>query len=648
MRSRQFWLAGLAAGVLAWGAAATVPALRLADNWLGDLARIFLAPTPPDLTDIVIVAITEDTLATLPYRSPVNRNLLADIVEKATAARAAGLAIDILFDQPTEESADGRLREALVGAARVMPVVLAYAMREDKMTDAQIDYLYAFANGLERGVINLPEDPDDGIVRWRQVRRLDPSGNVVPGFAAALADQRISSVDEAAPYVTPLAYSRAGAGAPAEIVSYPAHAVAVVPDEWLAGKFLFVGADLPHVDRHRTPFSALSSGAGTVPGVVIHAHGFNQLRAGIEWTDLPGWTALALALATALAVAGAFGIQRGLTIRVSLSVGVVAIYAGAAALAAARGGLFMPLVAPALAAVLAGAIQGGREWTMERRRRAFIHNAFAKYLSPAVVKLLVDEPERLRLGGEERELSYVFTDLAGFTSFTERTKPEVLVEVLNSYLDNMCRIALEHEATIDKIVGDAVVAFFGAPIVQADHAQRSVRLALAYDGFAEGFRRQLKDRGLEIGVTRVGVHTGRAIVGNFGGSRFFNYTGHGDTVNTAARMESVNKHLGTRICVSGVTAARCLDIAFRPIGTLVLVGKTQGLDCLEPVNDEKPGYAPRADYITAFDRMAAGDSAAAALFAALAVRYPEDPLVVLHAKRLAQSQTGARLVMTDK
>ena len=645
--SRGIWLTGLIAATLAWLAASIFPALRLAENWLSDAGRISIAPAPDVPKDIVLVTITEETLATLPYRSPINRNLLADIVDKAVSARAAGLAIDILFDQPTEEAADLRLRASLQAAAQTMPVSLAYATGQDNLTSNQTAFLNAFTDGLPRGIVNLPEDADDGIVRWRQVGRAGAGGSVVPGLVSALAAGPESGAARAG--IAPLAYSRSAPGVVAEFVSYPAHALTVLPDDWLAQKYLLVGADLPHSDRHRTPFSAVTrSLASSVPGVAIHAHGLNQIRAGIELTESPWWAAPLLALVVAAAVAWAFGIERALVVRAAVSSMFVAAYAGASAVALARWGLFLPLVSPILAGALAGGMQGGREWVVERRRRAFIYDAFSRYLSPSVVKLLIDEPDRLRLGGEERVITYVFTDLAGFTSFTERNSPQVLVDTLNTYLDNMCRIALEHEATIDKIVGDAVVAFFGAPADQEDHAQRAVHLALAYDRFSEIFRAQMKARGLEIGVTRVGIHSGPAIVGNFGGNRFFNYTGHGDMVNTAARMESVNKHLGTRICISGVTAAQCKDVIFRPVGTLILVGKTQGLACFEPVSDETPGYAPLAEYRAAFDRMAANDPRAGDTFRELAARYPNDPLVALHATRLGRSETGARIVMTEK
>lgn len=647
-RYRETWLAGIAAAAVAWIAAAALPALRLAENWIADLGRIAIAPAPAPSSNIILVTITEDTLATLPYRSPVNRVLLAEIVEKVAAAGGVGLGLDILFDQPTENDADQRLYDTLRTVAKRIPLVVASASRDDALTKRQEEFLDAFTDGLVRGLVNLPADDDDGIIRWRLLGRSTRNGQPMSSFTAALADRLAPASAVASEGIVPLAYSRKKPGKPADFTSFPAHALKLIPNDWLTGKIVLVGADMPHFDRHRTPFSALGLHAGSMPGVTIHAHGLNQVLAGITLTEVPPWVGAPLALAAAVITAFVFGSRYALPVRLVVAGGGALGYVALTAWVLARWGLILPVMAPSLAILLAAAIEGGREWLRDRRQRAFVQDAFSRYLSPGLVNLLVQEPGRLRLGGEEREITYVFTDLAGFTGMTEKIQPEVFVEILNSYLDNMCRIALEHEATIDKIVGDAVVAFFNAPIAQPDHAERGVHLALAYDRFAESFRTEMRARGFDLGITRVGVNTGKATVGNFGGNRFFNYTGHGDPVNTAARLESVNKHLGTRICVGGVTASRCPGVTFRPIGNLVLKGKKQPIEAFEPVAGNAGDYASLTEYRGAFDSMATGDTRAQEAFAALATRYPKDPLVAFHHHRLAGGESGATVVMAEK
>ena len=143
--------------------------------------------------------------------------------------------------------------------------------------------------------------------------------------------------------------------------------------------------------------------------------------------------------------------------------------------------------------------------------------SLARYFSPNLVQHLVDSPDSLNLDGERRELTFVFTDLADFTPLVEALEPDVIVPLLNEYLDKMTKIIFRWNGTVNKIVGDAVHAMFGAPLEQADHAARAIGCAMEMDQFAESFRQQKKTENIPLGVTRIGVHTGLAMVGNFGG-----------------------------------------------------------------------------------------------------------------------------------
>ena len=153
-----------------------------------------------------------------------------------------------------------------------------------------------------------------------------------------------------------------------------------------------------------------------------------------------------------------------------------------------------------------------------------------------------------------REVAAIFTDITGFTSLVETAPPEMLGALLNEYVGGMTDVVFAHEGTVAKIIGDAIQILFNAPGDQPDYAARAVACAHDLDVWAEAFRERWKAKGVNFGVTRIGVHAGPALVGNFGGSRFFDYTAYGDTINTAARLEAANKHLGTRICVSAAVA----------------------------------------------------------------------------------------------
>ncbi|MDX1431766.1 MAG: adenylate/guanylate cyclase domain-containing protein, partial [Gammaproteobacteria bacterium] len=202
--------------------------------------------------------------------------------------------------------------------------------------------------------------------------------------------------------------------------------------------------------------------------------------------------------------------------------------------------------------------------------------------------------------------------------------------------------------TTEKIVGDAVHAIFGAPMEQEDHASRGVACAMEMDAFAEQFRKRKNDEGIAVGMTRIGVHSGPAIVGNFGGDLFFDYTAHGDAINTAARLEGVNKYLGTRICVSEEVVNQIPGFKGRPVGTLILKGKAGALKAYEPLDDEQAGSPSVRAYRDAFSTLEQGDPSANQRFAALVGEFGSDPLATFHLRRLLAGEHGVEIAFDDK
>ncbi len=277
-----------------------------------------------------------------------------------------------------------------------------------------------------------------------------------------------------------------------------------------------------------------------------------------------------------------------------------------------------------------------------RRRQAAAERAHAtlsRYFSPNLAARLAIDGDAIDLGGQRREVAALFTDIAGFTTLVESLDPTVLSELLNGYLSALTDVVFAHEGTVAKIIGDAIHVLFGAPGDQPDHNARAIDCALALDACAEDFRNRWARR-VKLGATRIGVHAGPAIVGNFGGGRFFDYTAYGDTINTAARLEGVNKQLGTRICVSVNVTEGAENFRGRPVGDLMLRGKTQALRAFEPMTAEAYAEPATAQYFEAFAKLEAGDPAAAGAFAALMGSRPEDRLVNYHLKRLLNGETG--------
>jgi adenylate cyclase len=271
------------------------------------------------------------------------------------------------------------------------------------------------------------------------------------------------------------------------------------------------------------------------------------------------------------------------------------------------------------------------------------HAALSRYFSPNLAQRLAIDADAVDLGGQRREVAALFTDLAGFTALVEALEPGVLTRLLNDYLAGMTEIVFAHEGTVAKIVGDALHVLFGAPGEQPDHAACAVACALELDTFAESFRERWRANGIRLGVTRIGVHAGPAIVGNFGGSRFFDYTAYGDTINVTARLESANKQLGTRICVSAAVAERVEGFCGRPVGDLVLRGRADPIRAFEPLSGETCGNSEAESYMQAFELLEVGDSGAVAAFAAHVGKHRNDQLASFHLRRLLNGAIGTRI-----
>lgn len=285
----------------------------------------------------------------------------------------------------------------------------------------------------------------------------------------------------------------------------------------------------------------------------------------------------------------------------------------------------------------ASALRDARARRAEAERA---HASLARYFSPSLVAALASDREAADLSGKRLEVTAMFTDITGFTALVETLAPTVLLETLNRYLSLMTDVVFDHEGTVAKVMGDGLYVLFGAPFDQPDHAARAVACALALDSAAEDFRMEVAKCGVALGATRIGVNSGPALVGDIGRGRFFDYTACGDTINVAARLEAANKSLGTRICVSGSTVDRIAGFRGRPIGDLVLRGRSSPLRAYEPLrlSDSEPGR-----YIAAFQRMVEGDANAVSAFAALVGEGGDDPIAGLHLRRLLNGERGSVL-----
>ena len=285
----------------------------------------------------------------------------------------------------------------------------------------------------------------------------------------------------------------------------------------------------------------------------------------------------------------------------------------------------------------------------EASSRRWIARAFQQYLSAELLEAIQRDPESLRLGGERREITFLFSDVAGFTSLSEQLEPERLVALLNRYLTAMTDIILAEGAKLDKYEGDGVLALFGAPVRAEDHALRAVRAALAMHAALPRVNRELVDLGLlpegRRLAMRVGLSSGPAIVGNFGSEQRFDYTAMGDTVNVGGRLEEANRWLSSRILVPETTRQACGEaVVFRRFGRARIRGKAEPIVLYEPLALEPASPEVKAvagAFGRAVNAFAASDFAAAeAAVAEVLAADPQDGPAQVLRERIEAARAG--------
>lgn len=613
------------------------------DNTANDL-RVAIQPAQPASKDIVVVALDEATLAQFPYRSPVDRGFLADLLVALQNKGAKVIGLDVILDQATEEAKDLKLAQVIRDLET--PLFVSYTLEENVVNEDQLAYMNAFVPPERRAAANLLTDPFDGTVRRIYpggLKKGEPLGFVYKALELAGKPAYTRQQVEIAWRARPDAESPA-------FPIYPAMGAAYLPDAWFKDKIVLVGAIVSMTDRHRTPLAVYADGDDAMmPGILVQAHGIAQYLEGRKPAKptLPTIVGFSLLFAGLGVVISLF--KRGVAFNMGLGAAIIVAYWVGAMYGYAAGILPMvPLVAPTLAFAVSLWMMDALIGKAERKQREFVQGAFSRYVSPAVVSQLVKDPSSVSISGVRREATFIFTDIAGFTTLSEILGSEQLSDVLNEYLDGACEIILKYEGTIDKFIGDAIMSIFNAPITQEDHAERAVKCALELDVYAEAFRKRQNEAGVPIGVTRIGVHCGVATIGNFGSHSRMDFTALGDTVNTAARTEGVNKYFGTRICCTDEVVKRCPNLFFRPIGDIILKGKTEAVTLYSPVSEADAKSDLAKAYAASYELLKLGTPDAADAVRALHKQYPDDPITAFHHARVEKGTVTNLVVMEDK
>jgi adenylate cyclase len=294
--------------------------------------------------------------------------------------------------------------------------------------------------------------------------------------------------------------------------------------------------------------------------------------------------------------------------------------------------VWLPGGAATAAVVIAFAAQGTASFLGEQARRREMRRTFALYVSPAVVDEIVAHPEKLGLAGDRRELTLLFTDLAGFTGISERLPPEEAARLLNRHLTEMTEVVLRHGGTVDKFIGDAVMAFWGAPLADPDQSAHALAAALEMQRKTASTRAEIQSQGGPELRMRIGLHRGECIVGNLGGSGRFAYTAVGDCVNLASRLEGINAIYGTGILLSG-NVAEALEgkVRLRPVDVVRAKGKTQPVALFTPCDDAML-IAKATPALEAYRRGEWGE--ALSRWERFAAEYPEDSIAKAFVGRL--------------
>jgi adenylate cyclase len=288
-----------------------------------------------------------------------------------------------------------------------------------------------------------------------------------------------------------------------------------------------------------------------------------------------------------------------------------------------------------LSVILGANVTAFAAFVRTRALKTSILQKFERYVPPEVVARLLRDPELLRLDGELREVTALITDVEGFSRMTENSDPRALVGVLDDYFDAVTELIIEHGGMVDKIVGDAVLAFFNIPAALPDHADAAIRCAKAIVAATESFRRRAGPAAIGFGRTRCGIESGTAIVGDVGGRRRLDYTAYGVVVNKAARFQEANKTLKSAICIGPVAAGMAEQkTALRPLGRIAVRGMQGECEVFEPWPDN---VAPpdRELYAEAVALRECEPERARQLFAELASRLRGDPVIGMWLERLS-------------
>ncbi len=606
--------------------------------------------------ELLVVEVDEKSINRL-GRWPWSRHTIARLVERLSEAEL--VAFDVVFSEPAE--GDTELAKAIQGAGNVLlgfflrreatektsPEAIdllsgSELLRVKKLSDklGLLEFPYAETNipllagaSLMQAPFNSEPDPD-GLYRRYTVAYLF-NGSIYPSMA--LQAYRLYRNTDLELEVSQKGIERARLGSYALPLSQGRFLLLNFPDlsrinrlsavelldkkVSLKGKVVFFGVtEIGIYDMRPTPLDP------STPGVYLHYTALSNLLKDDLIRDYSHLSYLATLLAPVLPLP-LFRIRR-LKGRALLFVLLFLALLSLPFLSFAYLKAYLPFFYPSFALLVSYAGYEAYVYVVSERRVGELRRAFSSYLSPQLLEVVLKNPERLRLGGEKREITVLFSDLRGFTTLSEGLEPERLVSVLNQYLEPMTLLVLEEGGTLDKYIGDAIMAVFNAPVDLPDHADRACRTALKMVQRLKSLNEEVfkPQYGLELAVG-IGINTGYAVVGNMGSNVRFDYTAIGDMVNLASRLEGLNKLYKTNIIISEYTAGRLKeDFLLRKLDRVAVKGKRQAVLLYELMEKTERNMRIKELYEKALEKYFEGSFEEALLmFEELVIEYGDGP-----------------------
>ena len=543
---------------------------RLYDAYSRRIAR-----RPDPAPGVVVVAIDEPSFTEIGLPWPWPRSLHAALVDKLKDGGASTIAFDILFDVPSASAADDETFAESIRKAGNVILAADQAVIDDRqysLTQWSEPTPVLAAASAGRGVVRIPYDPDSIL------RRAVLTTEGRPSLALAIASRTPGFRPPPNPARPRLIRFNGGPRQGIVTVSYyqALDAEHMLPPGIFKDQRVIVGRSLAATTIDQSADQFATPVAVNMGGVEVHATIVDGLlRERFVADPFRRWTVVLAVclLAGFLSAAAMFTLGPATAPVLAGALVAIVLAAGYVALGA---GVRLPAVAPALAITGAYAMTAAYRYGLSTRERRMIKRAFQHYVAPAIVEQMLNDPSRLKLGGEEYEVTVLFSDLEGFTTLSERLGPAALSAHLSGYFKEMLDVLLPQRGTLDKLIGDSIMMYFGCPIPDERHAVEACLGALAMQKRMIGLNAAWGAAGLPQLRTRVGINTGRAVAGNMGTDAIFNYTILGDCVNLASRLEGVNKEYTTLIIAGEDTWTRARDLfVFRELDWIRVKGKVK-------------------------------------------------------------------------